>query len=40
MLRNTREEVEEVDLMLRLRGELIEPSVKAELDAKREKLDA
>ena len=39
VLKTAREGVEEVDLILRLRGEGIEPKVKAELKAKRTKLD-
>lgn len=39
MLKAAREGVEEVDLIVRLRGEGIEPKVKAELKAKRAQLD-
>ena len=40
LLRNATEEVEEVDLMLRLRGEGVDPQVKAELKAKQEAHNA
>ena len=39
MLRNAREELEEVDLMFRLRGESIEPQMKKELSTRRTKLE-
>ena len=39
MLRNAREELEEVELMARLRGEGAEPEIKRELAARRARLD-
>ena len=39
MLRNAREDLEELDLIERLRGERMEPQAKAEIKARREPLD-